>query len=127
MGGLRPSVIYRKVTDGFWSERGAQLSAAIVSVVGPPKTFGKIALEAIADVLNRSETPLSAPSACGMITKNALSGHFSDVRPSFWRHSRNFRQNGDCENVFAGLLDIHAAMIKFVSAHHQKEMPPNGR
>ena len=49
---LRPSVIFRKVTGGFRSVWGAQLYAAIVSVVGTAQISGKTSLQAIADVLN---------------------------------------------------------------------------
>jgi len=57
---LRPSVIFRKVTGGFRSQWGAQLYAAIVSVVGTAQISGKTSLQAIADVLNPARK-VSAP------------------------------------------------------------------
>jgi transposase len=49
---LRPSVIFRKVTGCFRSEWGANLYAAIVSVIATAQLAGKTALQAIAEIIN---------------------------------------------------------------------------
>lgn len=50
---LRPSVIFRKVTNGFRSVWGAEVYADICSVVATGKRNGQPALAAIRDALNR--------------------------------------------------------------------------
>ena len=47
----RPSVIFRKVTNGFRSEWGAKTSAALCSIVETGRRNGRIALTAIRDAL----------------------------------------------------------------------------
>jgi len=54
---LRPSVIFRKVTNGFRSEWGAQAYAALCSIVETGRRNGRSALTAIRDAL--------APPAAG--------------------------------------------------------------
>jgi transposase len=48
---LRPSVIFRKVTNGFRSERGATAYAALCSIVETGRRNGRSALTAIRDAL----------------------------------------------------------------------------
>jgi transposase len=48
---LRPSVIFRKVTNGFRSEWGAQTYAALCSIVETGRRNGRSALNAIRDAL----------------------------------------------------------------------------
>ena len=48
---LRPSVIFRKVTNGFRSEWGAKTYAALRSIVEPGRRNGRSALTAIRDAL----------------------------------------------------------------------------
>jgi transposase len=48
---LRPSVIFRKVTNGFRSEWGAQTYAALCSIVETGRRNGRTALTAIRDAL----------------------------------------------------------------------------
>jgi transposase len=48
---LRPSVIFRKVTNGFRSEWGSQVYADICSIVATGKRAGQSALAAISDAL----------------------------------------------------------------------------
>ena len=48
---LRPSVIFRKVTNGFRSEWGAKVYADLCSVVGAGRRNGQSALAAIRDAL----------------------------------------------------------------------------
>jgi transposase len=48
---LRPSVIFRKVTNGFRSEWGAQTYAALCSIVETGRRNGRSALTAIRDAL----------------------------------------------------------------------------
>lgn len=48
---LRPSVVFRKVTNGFRSEWGAETYAAYRSVVSTAKTRGKTVLEAVQHAL----------------------------------------------------------------------------
>jgi transposase len=52
---LRPSVIFRKVTNGFRSVWGAQAYAALCSIVETGRRNGRSALTAIRDALARSE------------------------------------------------------------------------
>jgi transposase len=56
----RPSVIFRRVTNGFRSEWGAKVYADLCSVVATGRLAGRTALAAIRDVL---EAPSSAPTA----------------------------------------------------------------
>ena len=53
---LRPSVVFRKVTNGFRAEWGADTYAAFRSVVSTAKTRGAAVLAAVQDAL-RSEAP----------------------------------------------------------------------
>ena len=48
---LRPSVIFRKVTNGFRSEWGARTYAALCSIVETGRRNGRCALQAIRDAL----------------------------------------------------------------------------
>lgn len=48
---IRPSVIFRKVTNGFRSEWGAQIHAGYRSVTGTARLSGKPALDAIRDLI----------------------------------------------------------------------------
>lgn len=48
---LRPSVVFRKVTNGFRSEWGAKVYADLCSIVGTGRRNGRSALAAIRDVL----------------------------------------------------------------------------
>ena len=48
---LRPSVIFRKVTNGFRSEWGAKTYAALCSIVETGRRNGRSALTAIRDAL----------------------------------------------------------------------------
>ena len=48
---LRPSVIFRKVTNGFRSEWGAKAYAALCSIVETGRRNGRSALAAIRDAL----------------------------------------------------------------------------
>jgi transposase len=57
---LRPSVIFRKVTNGFRSEWGAAAYAAICSIVETGRRNGRSALTAIRDAL---ATPVAEPAA----------------------------------------------------------------
>jgi transposase len=52
---LRPSVIFRKVTNGFRSEWGAQTYAALCSIVETGRRNGRSALTAIRDALATPE------------------------------------------------------------------------
>jgi transposase len=56
---LRPSVIFRKVTNGFRSEWGAQAYAALCSIVETGRRNGRSALAAIRDAL---ATPSAEPA-----------------------------------------------------------------
>jgi transposase len=56
---LRPSVIFRKVTNGFRSEWGAQTYAALCSIVETGRRNSRNALTAIRDAL----TPTAAEAA----------------------------------------------------------------
>ena len=56
---LRPSVIFRKVTDGFRSEWGAKAYAALCSIVETGRRNGRSALTAIRDAL---ATPAAGPA-----------------------------------------------------------------
>ena len=48
---LRPSVIFRRVTNGFRSEWGAKVYADLCSVVATGRLVGRTALAAIRDAL----------------------------------------------------------------------------
>ena len=54
---LRPSVIFRRVTNGFRSEWGAKVYADLCSVVATGRLVGRTALAVIRDAL-----PAIAPS-----------------------------------------------------------------
>ena len=56
---LRPSVIFRKVTNGFRSEWGAKAYAALCSIVETGRRNGRSALTAIRDAL---ATPAAEPA-----------------------------------------------------------------
>ena len=53
---LRPSMVFRKVTNGFRAEWGAHTYAAFQSVVSTAKTCGETVLAAVQDAL-RSKVP----------------------------------------------------------------------
>ena len=55
---LRPSVIFRKVTNGFRSEWGAKAHADLCSIVETGRRNGRSALTAIRDAL---ATPVAGP------------------------------------------------------------------
>jgi transposase len=61
---LRPSVIFRKVTNGFRSEWGAQTYAAFRSVVSTAKANGRSVLGELRNVLQTPSTP-EAKAAVG--------------------------------------------------------------
>ena len=48
---IRPSVVFRKVTNGFRSDWGAQIHAGYRSVTGTARLSGQPALEAIRDLI----------------------------------------------------------------------------
>lgn len=50
--GIRPSVVFRKVTNGFRSDWGAQIHAGYRSVTGTARLTGKSALHAIRDLVD---------------------------------------------------------------------------
>src|SRR6202046_2491204 len=52
---LRPSVIFRRVTNGFRSEWGAKVYAALCSIVATGRSAGRSALAAIRDALATPE------------------------------------------------------------------------
>jgi transposase len=56
---LRPSVIFRRVTNGFRSEWGAKVYADLCSIVATGRLLGRTALDAIRDAL---EAPAPNPS-----------------------------------------------------------------
>jgi transposase len=49
---IRPSVIFRKVTNGFRSDWGAQIHAGYRSVTGTARINGKQAFDAIRDLID---------------------------------------------------------------------------
>jgi transposase len=49
---IRPSVVFRKVTNGFRSDWGAQIHAGYRSVTGTARLSGKSALDAIRDLVD---------------------------------------------------------------------------
>ena len=49
---IRPPVVFRKVTNGFRSDWGAQIHAGYRSVTGTARLSGQSALEAIRDLVN---------------------------------------------------------------------------
>lgn len=57
---LRGSVIFRKVTNGFRSGRGARVYADICSIVATGRLRGRTALDAIRDALAGRRLPASA-------------------------------------------------------------------
>ena len=57
---LRPSVIFRKVTNGFRSEWGAKVYADLCSIVATGHLAGNSALAAIRDVLAASASERTA-------------------------------------------------------------------
>ena len=59
---LRPSVIFRKVTGCFRSQWGANLYAAIVSVIATGRIAGNSALQAIANVINPNQNAVALPT-----------------------------------------------------------------
>lgn len=50
---IRPSVVFRKVTNGFRSDWGAQIHAGYRSVTGTARLAGQPALQAIRDLIGR--------------------------------------------------------------------------
>jgi transposase len=60
---LRPSVIFRKVTNGFRSEWGAKTYADLCSIVETGRRNGRSALSAIRDALARAAAELAAARA----------------------------------------------------------------
>jgi transposase len=48
---IRPSVVFRKITNGFRSDSGARNHVGYRSVTGPPRLRGQPALQAIRDVI----------------------------------------------------------------------------
>jgi hypothetical protein len=49
---IHPSVVFRKVTDGFRSDWGAQIHAGYRSVTGTARLSGKSALAAVRDLVD---------------------------------------------------------------------------
>ena len=49
---IRPSVVFRKVTNGFRSDWGAQIHAGYRSVTGTARIAGQTALAAIRDLVD---------------------------------------------------------------------------
>jgi transposase len=62
---LRPSVIFRKVTNGFRSAWGAEVYADICSIVATGRLNGRTALEAIRTALAARSIPETASSVMG--------------------------------------------------------------
>ena len=62
---LRPSVIFRKVTNGFRSVWGAEVYADICSIVATGRLNGRTALEAIRSALAAQPALATASSAMG--------------------------------------------------------------
>ena len=61
---LRPSVIFRRVTNGFRSEWGAKVYADLRSIVATGRLAGRSALAAIRDALPAiAQQPTTAASA----------------------------------------------------------------
>ncbi len=58
--GLRPSVIFRKVTNGFRSTWGAKVYADLCSIVATGRLAGRSPLAAIRDALARTHRPAAA-------------------------------------------------------------------
>lgn len=48
---IRPSVVFRKVTNGFRSDWGAQIHAGYRSVTGTARLQGKSALQAVRELV----------------------------------------------------------------------------
>ena len=57
---LRPSVIFRKVTNGFRSEWGAKVYADLCSIVGTGRRIGRSAISAIRAALAAPAAPATA-------------------------------------------------------------------
>jgi len=51
---IRPSVVFRKVTNGFRSDWGAQVHAGYRSVTGTARLKGQTALDAVRDLVSGS-------------------------------------------------------------------------
>jgi transposase len=49
---IRPSVVFRKVTNGFRSDWGAQIHAGYRSVTGTARLAGQPVLQAIRDLIS---------------------------------------------------------------------------
>ncbi len=49
---IRPSVVFRKVTNGFRSDWGAQIHAGYRSVTGTARLHGKSALQAVRELVD---------------------------------------------------------------------------
>jgi transposase len=62
---LRPSVIFRRVTNGFRSHWGAKAYADLCSIVATGRLAGRTALAAIRDVLAAQTTQFTAASSSG--------------------------------------------------------------
>jgi transposase len=54
---IRPSVVFRKVTNGFQSDWGAQIHAGYRSVTGTARLSGQSALNAIRDLVDGCFSP----------------------------------------------------------------------
>ena len=62
---LRPSVIFRRVTNGFRSEWGAKVYADLCSVVATGRLAGRTALAVIRDALAAPATKRTTVPSCG--------------------------------------------------------------
>ena len=58
---IRPSVVFRKVTNGFRSPWGAEIHAGYRSITGTARLQGQTALQAVTHLLTGTFTPLPAP------------------------------------------------------------------
>ena len=59
---IRPSVVFRKVTNGFRSPWGAEIHAGYRSVTGTARLHGQTALHAVTHLLTGTFTPEPAPA-----------------------------------------------------------------
>jgi transposase len=53
---IRPSVVFRKVTNGFRSDWGAQIHAGYRSIIGTARPSGNTSLKAVRDLIDGNFT-----------------------------------------------------------------------
>jgi transposase len=53
---IRPSVVFRKVTNGFRSDWGAQIHAGYRSITGTARLSGDTSLKAVRDLIDGNFT-----------------------------------------------------------------------